>query len=100
MDEVAIATFSEAMTTVLSPILEELNIALDSVTVTDQQNLGTILDVNVRFSGYYRPPMEQSLGGVIIDAFDTEIQNVLISTLNDQGGEYFSGVQEGGVILA
>src|SRR5210317_947210 len=100
MDEVATATFSEAMTTVLSPILEELNIALDSVTVTDQQNLGTILDVNVRFSGYYRPPMEQSLGGVIIDAFDTEMQNAFISTLNNQG-EYFSGVQEGGgVILA
>jgi hypothetical protein len=100
MDEVATATFSEAMTTVLSPILEELNIALDSVTVTDQQNLGTILDVNVRFSGFYRPPMEQSLGGVIIDAFDTEMQNSFISTLNNQGGEYFSGVQEGGVILA
>lgn len=100
MDEVATATFSEAMTTVLSPILEELNIALDSVTVTDQQNLGTILDVNVKFSGYYRPPIEQSLGGVIIDAFNTEIQNAFISTLNNQGGEYFSGVQEGGVILA
>ena len=100
MDEVATATFSEAMTTVLSPILEELNIALDSVTVTDQQNLGTILDVNVRFSGFYRPPIEQSLGGVIIDAFDTEMQNSFISTLNNQGGEYFSGVQEGGVILA
>lgn len=100
MDEVATATFSEAMTTVLSPILEELNIALDSVTVTDQQNLGTILDVNVRFSGFYRPPTEQSLGGVIIDAFDTDTQNALISTLNNQGGEYFSGVQEGGVILA
>ena len=98
MDEVATATFSETMTTVLSPILEELNIALDSVTVTDQQMLGAILDVNVRFSGFYRSPIEQSLGGVIIDAFDTEIQNSFISTLNNQGGEYFSGVT--GVILA
>jgi len=102
MDEAAESTLTQTLTTFLEPILEDSNIALDSVGIIgDPQHLGVMLDVNVKFTGLYRPPVEQNLGGIIMGAFNSGaqnafsssviIQNAFISALSSQGS-YFSGV--------
>lgn len=96
-DEAAESTFAEILSVVVKPILEDSNIALNSVTTFgDSQHMGTILDVNVKFSGLYRPPVVQNLGGIIIEGFDFETQDAFVSALSNQG-DYFSGVS--GVLL-
>ncbi len=80
MDDAAESALTETLSAFLAPIFEETNIALDSVGVIgDPQQSGVMLDVNVKFSGLYRPPMEQNLGQIIIDAFNGKAQTPLSS---------------------
>jgi hypothetical protein len=96
-DEAAESTFAQTLSAVVKSILEDSKIALNSVTtIGDSQHMGTILDLNVKFSGLYRPPVEQNLGGIIIEGFNSETQDAFVSALSNQG-DYFSGVS--GVLL-
>lgn len=91
MDEAAESTFTQTLSVLLKSILADSDIDLNYVTtIGDSQHMGTILDVNVKFSGLYRPVVEQNLGGIIIEAFNTDTQNAFVSALNNQG-DYFSG---------
>ena len=102
MDKTAEDTLTQALRTFLDPFLEASNIGLDTVSVVnDPQQLGVMLDVSVKFTGLYRPPVEQNLGAIIIVALNSGtqssfsapvvIQNAFISSLGNQGS-YFSGV--------
>ena len=62
---------------------------LDSVGILDSRQSGTILYVDVKVSGLYRPQVEQNLGQIIIDAFNAGAQKDFTSAL---GNNYFSGV--------
>mmetsp|Transcript_3651 Transcript_3651/g.6089 ORF Transcript_3651/g.6089 Transcript_3651/m.6089 type:complete len:249 (+) Transcript_3651:1326-2072(+) len=93
MDEAAESTLTQTLSTFLEPILAESKIALDSVGIIgDSQHSGVMLDVRVKFSGLYRPSVEQNLGGIIIGAFScgtqtyssssVVMQNAFISSLS------------------
>ena len=89
MGEGATRTFKKALLLVIEPILEASNIALDSVTVLDSQHTGTVLYVTVKISGLYRPSVEQNLGEIIINAFNTGAQTAFRAAL---GNNFFGGV--------
>eukprot|EP00986_Skeletonema_menzelii_P012582 scaffold6985_cov139-Skeletonema_menzelii.AAC.4 len=102
MDEAAESTLTQTLSTFLEPILAESKIALDSVGIIgDSQHSGVMLDVRVKFSGLYRPSVEQNLGGIIIGAFScgtqtyssssVVMQNAFISSLSSHDS-YYSGV--------
>lgn len=102
MNEAAKNTLTQTLSDFLEPILEASNIALDSVTVVgNPQHSGVMLDVSVKFTGLYRPTVEQNLGRIIIAAFSSGtqnaysssviMQNAFISSLSSQGS-YFNGV--------
>lgn len=101
LDESAENTLSQILSTFLAPVLEETNTALDSVSIIDSQQSGVMLDVNVKFTGLYRPSVEQNLGQIIIDAFNGKantalsapviVQNTFISLLSS-GSSSYSGV--------
>lgn len=101
LDEAAENTLTQTLSTFLAPILEETNVALDSVGIIDSQQSGVMLDVNVKFTGLYRPSMEQNLGQIVIDAFNGKaqtalsepviVQNTFISLLSSESSS-FSGV--------
>ncbi|KAL7494113.1 hypothetical protein ACHAWT_003004, partial [Skeletonema menzelii] len=89
MDQAAERTFTKALSTVLEKTLKVNNMILDSVGILDSRQSGTILYVDVKVSGLYRPQVEQNLGQIIIDAFNAGAQKDFTSAL---GNNYFSGV--------
>ena len=102
MDEAAESTLTQTLVAILEPILAESKIALDTVGIIGNlQHSGVMLDVRVKFSGLYRPSVEQNLGGIIIGAFSSGtqtslsssvvMQSTFISSLSSQDS-YYSGV--------
>jgi len=90
MDQAAERTFIKALTLVLEQIMNAFNIVLDSVTVMDSRQTGTILYTNVKLLGLHRPQMMAiNLGQLVIDAFNSGAQQEFTNAL---GNNYFSGV--------
>ena len=105
MCDISESILTDALKFVVRPILEDSNIALDSVnvlsvrhdsistldsvTVLDSQQTGTVLYVTVKISGLYRPTVEQNLGEIIINAFNSGKRNDFQAALGD---DFFGGV--------
>lgn len=91
MDQAAERTFTKALSIVLEQTLKADNIVLDSVSIMDSRQTGTILYVNVRIMAQSRPKVqeEQNLGQIIINAFNSGAQQEFTASL---GNNYYSGV--------
>lgn len=91
MDQAAERTFTKALSIVLEPTLKAFNIVLDSVSIMDSRQTGTILYVNAKIMAQSRPQVqeEQNLGQIIINAFNSGAQREFTAAL---GNNYYSGV--------
>lgn len=91
MDQAAQRTFTKALSIVLEQTLTANNIVLDSVSIMDSRQTGTILYVDVKIMAQSRPQVQEdhNLGQVIINGFNSGGQKQLTDSL---GSNYYSGV--------